>query len=77
MADEAPSSNPVKLDDVIPDSNEEIPEVTAGPSPFLKDLVILPPLQKVGVVLPQDSVPLPPIRAEEPVSAIRRRSLMF
>ena len=72
MADEAPSSDPVKLDDVIPDLNEENPEATAGPSPFLKNLVILPPLQKVGVVIPEDSVPLPPIRAEEPVSSIRQ-----
>jgi len=72
MADERPSSDPVGLDNDVPPLKEESTEAAEATSPFLKDLVILPPLQKSGVVLPQDSVPLPPIRAEEPVSSIRQ-----
>jgi protein TIF31 len=43
-------------------------------APVLKNLVILPPLQKKGISSRDellDAVPLPPIRAEEPVSSIR------
>ena len=58
------------------------PEVSAEESkeaslaPMLKHLKILPPLQKKGTLSTDrdewlDAVPLPPIRAEEPVSSIR------
>ena len=52
-------------------AEEKQPEVE--PVPVLKDMVILPPLQKgaSGADSIQDGVPLPPIRAEEPVSSIR------
>ncbi len=39
---------------------------------ILKNLVILPPLQKPGAQVKEDAVLLPPIRAEEPVSSIRQ-----
>ncbi|KAL3941965.1 MAG: hypothetical protein SGBAC_003767 [Bacillariaceae sp.] len=46
---------------------------TQGP-PILKNLCILPPLQKAGSLERKDvmdRVPLPPIRSEEPVASIR------
>lgn len=39
---------------------------------ILKNLVILPPLQKSGTVAKEDAILLPPIRVEEPVSSIRQ-----
>jgi protein TIF31 len=66
--------------DHTPNANEEVAEnpvqendLLAEPV-FLKNLRILPPLQKKGTIQKDellDSVPLPPIRAEEPVSSIR------
>jgi protein TIF31 len=74
MVAETPSPDPVMPGDDVPALTEESPDsadATTG-SPFLKNLVILPPLQKSGIAVPDDSVPLPPIRAEEPVSSIRQ-----
>ncbi|KAG7361014.1 clustered mitochondria-domain containing protein [Nitzschia inconspicua] len=76
-AEEVPDKAPSSTD--APDDTADAPEVQTEPTPaeqILKHLVILPPLQKEGT-LPknidewQDSIPLPPIRAEEPVSSIR------
>jgi protein TIF31 len=57
------------------EQQEEQPEAEADAGgQVLKDLVILPPLQKSGSTTRDellDAVPLPPIRAEEPVSSIR------
>lgn len=61
MATEEESAKP----NVVPDE--------AGLS-LLKDLSILPPLQKKGTLSwneMADAIPLPPIRAEEPVSSLR------
>ena len=63
--------------DVSP--NEELPpaeqpETEAEAAPVLTNLVILPPLQKSNALERDelhDAIPLPPIRAEEPVSSIR------
>ena len=52
---------------VIPD--DELPEAS-----LLKDLCILPPLQKEGTLTwdeMEDAIALPPIRAEEPVASLR------
>lgn len=60
--DEAPEENPAQVDDF---QSEPV---------FLKNLRILPPLQKKEAISKDeilDSVALPPIRAEEPVSSIR------
>jgi protein TIF31 len=51
------------------------PETEAAGSAILKNLVILPPLQKKGTLERDeivDAVALPPIRAEEPVNSIRQ-----
>ena len=55
-------------------SKEVEPPATTVPSSLFKKLIILPPLQKSGSLSRDDlldSVPLPPLRAEEPVSSIR------
>jgi protein TIF31 len=57
------------------DASEPVEEV--GAQQVLKNLLILPPKQKEGTFTPgdvdelQDAIPLPPIRAEEPVSSIK------
>lgn len=70
MTDEKEKSNSA------PDDTEQNPEETEQPgtSVVLKNLSILPPLQKKGTLNRdeiRDRVSLPPIRAEEPVSSIR------
>jgi hypothetical protein len=74
-----PDQAPLSLDDVGEEASSTTVEAPEKPSPaeqILKHLIILPPLQKENS-LPeninelQDAVPLPPIRAEEPVSSIR------
>jgi protein TIF31 len=83
MTDESATAvepdNPLSFDGVEDATTGITAEEPVKPSPgeqILKHLIILPPLQKANS-LPeninelQDAVPLPPIRAEEPVSSIR------
>jgi protein TIF31 len=67
LAEPAPKSSP---DTTEAPAEADVPVE----APVLKNLVILPPLQKRGTSSRDellDAVPLPPIRAEEPVSSIR------
>lgn len=61
--------------EAAPETTDTLAEADAPvEAPVLKNLVILPPLQKTGTSSRDellDAVPLPPIRAEEPVSSIR------
>lgn len=74
MANEAaPAPGSVKSDEDVPALKEEdSQDVEVATNPILKNLIILPPLQRDGTKVPEDAVPLPPIRAEEPVSSIRQ-----
>jgi protein TIF31 len=74
------AGEPPAVEAAVPSSsieNDQAPEVQSFPpemSSILKSLVILPPLQKDGTLERDelvDAVPLPPLRAEEPVSSIR------
>lgn len=59
------------------DADETEPVENSGDQQLLKNLLILPPKQKEGTVTQGDggelldAIPLPPIRAEEPVSSIK------
>ncbi len=53
-------------------ASADAPDLAVDPSQqVFKNLAILPPLQQKAVANRKDAVPLPPIRAEEPVSSIR------
>eukprot|EP00934_Nitzschia_sp_Nitz4_P006538 Nitzschia sp. Nitz4//scaffold3_size479765//48133//52644//NITZ4_000019-RA/size479765-processed-gene-0.47-mRNA-1//1//CDS//3329550515//6528//frame0 len=79
MTDQAVEPEAPKAEPEVPslkDEKELTAEDAAGAEiggQILKNLAILPPLQKGGASEnTKDSVPLPPIRVEEPVSSIRQ-----
>jgi protein TIF31 len=74
MVDEQEKTEPTPQEKQPEAEQPEAEQPEADAAPVLKNLIILPPLQKsnsLGRDETLDGVPLPPIRAEEPVSSIR------